>query len=66
MLKAWPLPHTVRWCVGVGGNQVVITIQTSTMTRLSATVSKSVFSVRVYAVIISKYARKIVVRKKDK
>ena len=45
MLKTWPLHHTVGLvCVlevgGGGGVQVVITIQTSTMTPLSATVSR--------------------------
>ena len=44
MLKTWPLPRTVV-CVLVvvvweGGGQDVITIQTSTMTPLSATVSR--------------------------
>ena len=46
MLKAWPLPRTVVcvrcWCFwwggGGGGGQDVITIGTSTMTPLSATV----------------------------
>ena len=48
MLKTWPLPRTVVCvCVvvgggggGGGGGQNVITIQTSTMTPLSATVSR--------------------------
>ena len=50
MLKTWPLPRTVVCvCVvvlggcgggGGGGGQDVITIQTSTMTPLSATVSR--------------------------
>ena len=46
MLKTWPLPRTVCVCVcvvvvvGGGGGQDVITIQTSTMTPLSATVSR--------------------------
>ena len=35
-----PLPRTVGWCWGEGGNQDVITIQTSTMIPLSATVSR--------------------------
>ena len=50
MLKIWPLPRTavcvrafMRACVcvcgGGGGGEDVITIQTSTMTPLSATVS---------------------------
>ena len=45
MLKTWPLPRTVVCvCVvvggGGGGGQYVITIQTSTMTPLLATVSR--------------------------
>ena len=43
MLNTWPLPRTVCVCVcvgGGGGGQDVITIQTSTMTPLSATVSR--------------------------
>ena len=40
MLKTWPLPRTVCVCWGGGGGQDVITIQTSTMTPPSATVSR--------------------------
>ena len=47
MLKTWPLPRTVCVCVcvwggggGGGGGQDVLTIQTSTMTPPSATVSR--------------------------
>ena len=43
MLKTWPLTRTVVYVcvlVVVGGGQDVITIQTSTMTPLSATVSR--------------------------
>ena len=47
MLKTWPLPRTVVCvCVGGGGGgwggggQDVITIKTSTMTPLSATLSR--------------------------
>ena len=45
MLKIWPLPRTVvcmRACVCMcgGGGQDLITIQISTMTPLSATVSR--------------------------
>ena len=48
MLKTWPLPRTVVCVVvvvgggggGGGGGQDVITIQTSTITPLSATVSR--------------------------
>ena len=41
MLKTWPLPCVCVWGGGGGkGGQGVITIQTSTMTPLSATVSR--------------------------
>ena len=40
MLKTWPLPRAVCVCVWGGGGQDVITIQTSTMTPPSATVSR--------------------------
>ena len=40
-VKTWPLPRTVCVCVGGGGGgQDVITIQRSTMTPLSAIVSR--------------------------
>ena len=40
MLKTWPLPRTLCVCVCVVGGQDVITIQTSTMSPPSATVSR--------------------------
>ena len=39
MFKTWPLPRTVCVCV-CGGGQDVISIQISTMTPLSAIVSR--------------------------